>query len=83
MLNSRGVRRDGSAAIDMAYVACGRFDGFWEEGLIAWDMAAGVLLIKEAGGQISDYKNGKFSIYQPPVVGFNGLIRTQMLGVSR
>ena len=53
LLNSRGVRRDGSAAIDMAYVACGRFDGFWEEGLNPWDMAAGVLLIEEAGGQVT------------------------------
>src|SRR5262245_9163137 len=53
MLSSRGVRRDGSAAIDMAYVACGRFDGFWEEGLNPWDVAAGFLLIEEAGGQVS------------------------------
>ena len=83
LLNSRGVRRDGSAAIDMAYVACGRFDGFWEEGLNAWDMAAGVLLIEEAGGQISDYKNEKFSIYRPPIVASNGLIHTQMLDVLR
>ena len=50
LLSSRGVRRDGSAAIDMAYVACGRFDGFWEEGLNPWDVAAGKLLIEEAGG---------------------------------
>ncbi len=78
LLNSRGVRRDGSAAIDMAYVACGRFDGFWEEGLNAWDMAAGVLLIEEAGGQVSGYDGSKFSIYKPPILASNGLIHTQM-----
>ena len=53
-----GIRRAGSAALDLAYVAAGRFDGFWETGLKPWDMAAGVLLIKEAGGMISDFKGG-------------------------
>lgn len=78
LLNSRGVRRDGSAAIDMAYVACGRFDGFWEEGLNPWDMAAGVLLIEEAGGQVTSYDGSQFSIYSPPILASNGLIHTQM-----
>ena len=81
LLTSRGVRRDGSAAIDMAYVACGRFDGFWEEGLNPWDMAAGVLLIEEAGGQVTGYDNSKFNIYNPPVLASNGLIHSQMLDV--
>ena len=81
LLNSRGVRRDGSAAIDMAYVAGGRFDGFWEEGLKPWDMAAGVLLIEEAGGQVSGYDNSKFNIYSPPIVASNGLLHSQMIGV--
>ena len=49
-------RRDGAAALDLAYVAAGRFDGFWEEGLSAWDIAAGVLLVREAGGFVSDYR---------------------------
>ena len=83
LLNSRGVRRDGSASIDMAYVACGRFDGFWEEGLNPWDMAAGVLIIEEAGGQISGYDGSKFSLYSPPIVASNGLIHSQMLSVLR
>lgn len=83
LLRSRGVRRDGSAAIDMAYVACGRFDGFWEEGLNPWDMAAGLLLIEEAGGQVSRYDNAKFSIYRPPIAASNGLIHSQMLDVLR
>ena len=52
---AQAVRRDGSAAIDLAYVACGRFDGFWEDGLNPWDVAAGVLLIKEAGGLVTDF----------------------------
>ena len=83
LIESRGVRRDGSAAIDMAYVACGRFDGFWEEGLNPWDMAAGLLLIEEAGGQVTGYHGSKFDIYQPPIVASNGLIHGQMLDVLK
>ncbi len=83
LLRSRGVRRDGSAAIDLAYVACGRFDGFWEEGLNAWDVAAGVLLIEEAGGQVSYYDGSKFSVYAPPICASNGLLHAQMLDVLR
>ncbi len=83
LLNSRGVRRDGSAAIDMAYVACGRFDGFWEEGLNAWDVAAGILLIEEAGGEVSDYNGSPFSVYQPPICASNGLIHNEMLQILK
>jgi myo-inositol-1(or 4)-monophosphatase len=83
LLSSRGVRRDGSAAIDLAYVACGRFDGFWEEGLNPWDMAAGKLLIEEAGGWITDYSGEAFSIYRPPVVASNGRIHSEMLAILR
>ncbi len=83
LLNARGVRRDGSAALDLAYTACGRFDGFWEEGLNPWDMAAGVLLIREAGGTISDYQGLPFSIYTPPMCASNGLIHREMLGVLK
>jgi myo-inositol-1(or 4)-monophosphatase len=81
LLKSRGVRRDGSAAIDMAYVACGRFDGFWEEGLNPWDMAAGVLLIEEAGGQVTGYGGSEFDIYNPPVLATNGFIHDQMASI--
>ena len=81
LLRSRGVRRDGSAAIDMAYVACGRFDGFWEEGLNPWDVAAGKLLIEEAGGMITYYDGSPFSIYVPPLCASNGHIHEQMLEV--
>ncbi|MBX3267401.1 MAG: inositol monophosphatase [Acidobacteria bacterium] len=83
LLTSRGVRRDGSAAIDLAYVACGRFDGFWEEGLNPWDVAAGKLLIEEAGGTVSYYDGSPFSIYTPPIVASNGTIHAEMLNVLK
>ena len=78
-MNAQAVRRDGAAAIDLAYVACGRFDGFWEHGLNPWDMAAGVLLIQEAGGLVSNYRNEPLSIYTKQVVATNGLIHDVML----
>ncbi len=81
LLYSRGVRRDGSAAIDMAYVACGRFDGFWEEGLNSWDVAAGVLLIEESGGRVSHYDDSPFNVYKPPICADNGLIHSEMLKI--
>ena len=56
--DAAGVRRPGAASLDLAYVAAGRFDGFWEIGLKQWDMAAGVLLVQEAGGIVSDFTNG-------------------------
>ncbi len=83
LLASRGVRRDGSAAIDMAYVACGRFDGFWEDGLNPWDVAAGKLLIEEAGGIVSYYDGSNFSIYTPPICATNGLIHDEMTRILR
>jgi myo-inositol-1(or 4)-monophosphatase len=60
---TRGVRRFGSAAVDLAYVACGRFDGFFEYGLNAWDVAAGALIVQEAGGIVTDFKNGQDHIF--------------------
>jgi myo-inositol-1(or 4)-monophosphatase len=83
LLQSRGVRRDGSAAIDMAYVACGRFDGFWEEGLNPWDVAAGMLMIREAGGRVSNYDGTPFGIYRPPICASNGVIHDEMLAVLK
>jgi myo-inositol-1(or 4)-monophosphatase len=83
LLQSRGVRRDGSAAIDMAYVACGRFDGFWEEGLNPWDMAAGLLMINEAGGRVSNYDGTPLNIYKPPICASNGVIHDEMLAVLK
>jgi len=81
IMNAQGVRRDGAAALDLAYVACGRFDGFWEEGLKPWDVAAGALLVEEAGGRVSNYAGGPLSIYVPPIVASNGLLHEQMMHV--
>jgi len=81
IMHSQGVRRDGSAALDLAYVACGRFDGFWEEGLRPWDVAAGVVLIQEAGGHVSRYDGTPFDIYTPPIMASNGPIHEAMMRV--
>ena len=78
IMNAQGVRRDGAAALDLAYVAAGRFDGFWEEGLKPWDVAAGALLIEEAGGKVSNYLGGPLDIFKPPIVASNGLIHEEM-----
>jgi len=76
---THGVRRAGSAALDLAYVACGRLDGFWEFGLNPWDMAAGVLLIEEAGGKCSDMQGGPVDIRGPHVLADNGIIHQPMV----
>lgn len=81
VLNAQAVRRDGSAAIDLAYVACGRFDGFWEDGLSAWDTAAGILLIAEAGGRVTHYDAAPFDPHKPQMLASNGLLHEQMLSV--
>ena len=81
IMNAQAVRRDGAAALDLAYVACGRFDGFWEEGLKPWDVAAGSLMVEEAGGRISNYAGGPLSIYAPPILASNGLVHEQMMRV--
>jgi len=75
----QGVRRDASAALDLAYVAAGRLDGFWEFGLKPWDTAAGRLLVEEAGGKISDFKGDIFDIRQGAVVAANALIHAELL----
>lgn len=82
-MRAQAVRRDGSAALDLAFVACGRFDGFWEDGLNPWDVAAGVLLIAEAGGMVTDFNSEPLSIYTPRVLASNGLIHEAMMGVLR
>ena len=82
-MTAQAVRRDGSAALDLAYLACGRFDGFWEDGLNAWDIAAGLLLIEEAGGRVTDFRGAPLSIYTPKVLATNGLVHDAMMGVLR
>lgn len=74
----QGVRRIGSAALDLAYVAAGRFDGYWERGLKPWDMAAGIVLVREAGGEITDYDLKKVSLNSGRVLASNGLIHGVM-----
>ncbi len=78
---SQGIRRLGSAAIDLAYVAAGRFDGYWEVALNPWDMAAGILLVNEAGGTTSDFSGRPKSIYQKQMLATNGKIHRQCLDI--
>ena len=80
---AQAVRRDGSAAIDLAYVACGRFDGFWEDGLSPWDIAAGILLIDEARGRVSNFDDQPLNLYTPKVLASNGLVHDAMLRVLK
>jgi myo-inositol-1(or 4)-monophosphatase len=77
-LRSHGVRRDGSAALDLACVAAGRFDGFWEFGLKPWDTAAGVLLVQEAGGTISDFDGNPYGLGGAVILATNSLIHKEM-----
>lgn len=72
----RDVRRAGAAALDLAYVACGRLDGFWEINLKPWDTAAGQLLVEEAGGVVTDFKCGGWNPYMPEVLASNGHIHS-------
>jgi myo-inositol-1(or 4)-monophosphatase len=81
IMHAQSVRRDGAAALDLAYVACGRFEGFWEEGLRPWDVAAGKMLVEEAGGMVSRYDGSPFDIYTPPILASNGLVHEQMMRV--
>ena len=73
------VRRLGSAAIDLCWVATGRFDGFYEHKLEAWDSAAGFLIVEEAGGKVTDFKGHNYSLYQPQLLATNGKIHEEML----
>jgi myo-inositol-1(or 4)-monophosphatase len=75
------VRRLGSAAMDLCWVASGRFDGFYEHKLSAWDSAAGFLIVEEAGGRVSDFTGGKYSPYQPHIIATNGKIHEELVDV--
>ena len=77
--STHGLRRMGSAAVDMAYVACGRFEGFFEYGLHAWDIAAGILLVKEAGGQVVDFKGGDDYLFGETIISGNAEIHKDLL----
>jgi myo-inositol-1(or 4)-monophosphatase len=79
-LRSHGVRRAGSAALDLAYVAAGRVDAFWEFNLNPWDTAAGILLVEEAGGRVTDFSGNRFQLNSREILASNGLIHEELLG---
>lgn len=83
MAAAAGVRRFGSAALDLAYVAAGRYDGFWESGLHAWDMAAGIVLIREAGGMVTDFAGRKRMLANNEIVATNGLLHNDLRRLTR
>jgi myo-inositol-1(or 4)-monophosphatase len=75
---AQGVRRNGSAALDLCYVACGRLDGFWEWKLRPWDTAAGALIVREAGGAVSDFRGSAFDLFGEQTLASNGLLHSEM-----
>ena len=79
ILNTQGTRRMGAAAVDLVYLACGRYDGFWERGLKPWDTSAGALIIEEAGGVVTDFAGEQFSPYGDLIAASNGLIHDELL----
>ncbi len=83
LMEGQGVRRLGSAALDLAYIAAGRLDGFWEVFLNPWDKAAGILLVQEAGGSVTDFRGKPASIYEPNTLATNGTIHEHMLEILR
>lgn len=82
-MEAQAIRRAGSAALDIAYLACGRFDGFWELRLMPWDMAAACLMVQESGGVISNIAGDRWDIYSTDVLVSNGLIHEQMISVLK
>ncbi|MGD0711278.1 MAG: inositol monophosphatase family protein [Bacteroidales bacterium] len=81
--NSSGIRRLGSAAVDLAYVACGRFEGFFEYGLNPWDVAAGAFIVQQAGGKVYDFKGGKDYIYGKEIVASNSHIADELISIIK
>lgn len=82
LLTTQAVRRDGAAALDLCYVAAGRFDGFWELKLRPWDMAAGVLIVQEAGGKVTNLNGDKLDIFRDDLVASNGIIHEKMIKIT-
>jgi myo-inositol-1(or 4)-monophosphatase len=83
VVRGRAVRRMGSAAMDLCYVAAGRFAGYWEQDLKPWDTAAGALLVEEAGGRITDYDGNSFTPFLKTVAASNSLIHDDLLAALR
>jgi myo-inositol-1(or 4)-monophosphatase len=78
-ISSMAIRRAGSAALDLSYIACGRFDGYWEQKLSPWDIAAGILLVEEAGGQVTDYCGKPYDIFKGTIAASNGRIHWEII----
>ncbi|MEW6721367.1 MAG: inositol monophosphatase family protein [Thermodesulfobacteriota bacterium] len=83
VFTGQAIRRDGSAALDLCYVASGRFDGFWELKLKPWDTAAGFLILREAGGIVTRLDGGAYDLHQPDILASNGRIHDRMIEVLR
>lgn len=83
MMKAQEIRRPGAATIDLCYLAAGRLDGFWESKLHPWDTAAASVIVKEAGGRMSDFKGGEFSIYGQETLASNGKVHEEMLEVLK
>ncbi len=83
MKNTRGIRRFGSAATDLVYVACGRFDAFYEYSLNAWDVAAGAFIVQQAGGKISDFKKGDNWLFGSEMIATNNLVYDEFSGLIK
>jgi len=83
MHHTHGLRRLGSAAVDLAYVACGRFEGFYEYGLNSWDVAAGACIVKEAGGKVSDFSGGDNVVFGREIIASNSAVFEELLGIVR
>jgi myo-inositol-1(or 4)-monophosphatase len=81
LTRAQGIRRNGSAALDLCYVACGRCDGFWEWKLHPWDIAAGTLLVREAGGRVTDFRGGRLDLYGEQTLASNVRLHRAMLAV--
>lgn len=81
--SAQAVRRDGSAALDLCYVACGRFDGFWELGLNPWDTAAGVLIVREAGGKVTNFSGQNFQLESADMLSSNSRLHNKMMDVLK
>jgi myo-inositol-1(or 4)-monophosphatase len=83
LAHTQGVRRGGSAALDLAYVACGRLDGFFEENLKPWDTAAGLLMITEAGGKITTFDGGDYDLEAPNILASNGALHDKIIDIIK
>jgi myo-inositol-1(or 4)-monophosphatase len=81
LVKAQGLRRPGSAAMDLCYVAAGRFDGFWEQGLKPWDTAAGILIVEESGGRVTTFDGSRFSPFSDTIIASNGPIHDELMGI--